>query len=203
MYKRHRPDKARLYAIAESQQGLFTTKQVKTCGYAENTHPYHVRQGHWIRERRGIYRLALFPVSEEEQLVLWSLWSMNRKEEPQGVYSHATALSIHDFTDVMPEKLHLTVTKSFRRFHEPPAVLVLHKAVLAENEVELRHGYAVTTPLRTLFDVATDESIPDGLLEQAVRDALRTGLVPRAQLKKHAAAYPERLRRIVDTETAQ
>ena len=99
MYKRHRPDEARLYAIAESQQGLFTTKQVKTCGYAENTHPYHVRQGHWIRERRGIYRLALFPVSEEEQLVLWSLWSMNRKEEPQGVYSHATALRQRDRRD--------------------------------------------------------------------------------------------------------
>lgn len=203
MRKRHSPDKAKLYAIAESQQGLFTTKQVKTCGYAENTHPYHVRQGHWIRERRGIYRLALFPVSEEEQLVLWSLWSINRNKEPQGVYSHATALSIHDLTDVMPKKLHMTVPRSFRRFHEPPAVLVLHKADLAEDEVEWRRGFAVTTLLRTLVDAAIDESIPDDFITQAIRDALRTGLIPRAKLKEHAATYPERLRRMVDTETTQ
>ncbi len=78
---------------AEAQSWLFTTKQAKACGYAENTHPYHMQRGHWLRERRVIYRLALFPVSDEEPVVLWSLWSANRHEQPQGVFSHATALA--------------------------------------------------------------------------------------------------------------
>jgi hypothetical protein len=50
----------RLYEVAEHQQGLFTTKQAKAAGRAENTRPYHVQAGNWIPEHRGIYRLALF-----------------------------------------------------------------------------------------------------------------------------------------------
>jgi predicted transcriptional regulator of viral defense system len=111
--KRGTPDSAKLYGIAEGQQGLFTAKQAKACGYADNTHPYHVRAGHWIREHRGIYRLERFPASDEEQLVLWSLWSANRREVPQGVYSHATALAIHELSDAMPAKLHMTVPPAY------------------------------------------------------------------------------------------
>ena len=196
MLERGRPDQAKLYGIAEAQSGLFTTKQAKACGYAENTHPYHVKRGHWLRERRGIYRLALFPVSDEEQLVLWSLWSANRSEQPQGVFSHATALAIHDLSDAAPDKLHLTVPKTFRRFHEPPAVLVLHKDDLIAEEIENRRGYAVTTPLRTLRDVAADDASSDELIEQALRDALRAGLVSRTALARAAASFPERLRRL-------
>ncbi len=197
---RRRPDQARLYEIAEAQLGLFTTKQAKACGYAENTHPYHVRRGHWLRERRGIYRLALFPASNEEQLVLWSLWSANRDEQPQGVFSHATALSIHDISDAAPDKLHLTVPRTFRRFHEPPAILILHKADLAEEEIEARRGYAVTTPLRTLRDVAADQANTDELITQAVRDALRAGLVSRTALKKGISSFPARFRKVVLAE---
>ncbi|MHC4883451.1 MAG: type IV toxin-antitoxin system AbiEi family antitoxin domain-containing protein [Planctomycetota bacterium] len=185
------PDKTELYHLAESQQGLFTTKQAKACGYAENTHHYHVGCGHWIRERRGIYRLALFPVSAEEQFVLWSLWSSNRNEEVQGVYSHATALAIHELSDIMPDRLHMTVPKSFRRFKEPPAVLILHKTKLTPDEIELRQGYSITTPLRTLKDISEDVAIPDDIIEQAVRDAFRSGIITKAMLT--AATLPSRL----------
>jgi len=78
----------RLYGIAEGQQGFFTTKQAKVAGFAENTHPYHVQAGNWIREHRGIYRLGSFPRGERPDLILWSLWSRNRGEAAQGVYSY-------------------------------------------------------------------------------------------------------------------
>ena len=69
----------RLYEIAEGQQGFFTTKQAKAAGFAENTHPYHVQAGNWIREHRGIYRLASFPRGERPDLMLWSLWGRSAK----------------------------------------------------------------------------------------------------------------------------
>jgi predicted transcriptional regulator of viral defense system len=47
--------------------------------------------------------------------MLWWLWSKNREGVSQGVYRHETALSLHDLTDLMPSKLHMTVPKSFRR----------------------------------------------------------------------------------------
>ena len=48
----------------------------------------------WIREHRGIYRLADFPTTERPDLMLWYLWSKNRQEIPEGIYSHETALSL-------------------------------------------------------------------------------------------------------------
>ena len=40
--------------------------------------------------------------------MVWQLWSRNRQGEPQGVFSHATALSLHELSDVMPAKLHMS-----------------------------------------------------------------------------------------------
>ena len=99
MRKERKEAAKRLYEIAEGQQGFFTTKQAKAAGFAENTHPYHVQAGNWIREYRGIYRLASFPRGKRPDLMLWSLWSRNRAEAAQGVYSHQTALSLHDLSD--------------------------------------------------------------------------------------------------------
>src|SRR5436305_12854173 len=70
----------RLYAMAETLSGFFTTKQAKAAGYAENTHAYHVQVGNWVREHRGIYRLAHFPQNDRPDLMLWWLWSRNRQE---------------------------------------------------------------------------------------------------------------------------
>jgi hypothetical protein len=50
----------RLHEIAQSQQGFFTAKQALRSGFAEKTHSHHVNAGNWIREHRGIYRLADF-----------------------------------------------------------------------------------------------------------------------------------------------
>ena len=89
----------RIYEVAEDQQGLFTTKQAKAAGFADNTHPYHVQAGNCIRHR-SIYRLALFPATEHPDLVQWALWSRNRREETGGgVYSHETALSLWELSE--------------------------------------------------------------------------------------------------------
>ncbi|MHB8389605.1 MAG: type IV toxin-antitoxin system AbiEi family antitoxin domain-containing protein [Acidobacteriaceae bacterium] len=53
-----------LYRIAEVQGGYFTTKQATSLGYASNKRTYQVEAGNWLREHRGIYRLALFPEPE-------------------------------------------------------------------------------------------------------------------------------------------
>ena len=180
----------RLYGIAEGQQGFFTTKQAKTAGFAENTHPYHVQVGNWIREHRGIYRLASFPQGERPDLMLWSLWSRNRGEAGQGVYSHETALSLHDISDVMPAKLHMTVPRSFRRNSEIPRVLVLHLADLPQSDIGVAHGVRVTRPMRTIIDVLAGGEMPLATLRQALLEGLRRGLIRRSEIaeaRKHLA----------------
>jgi len=180
----------RLYETAEGQQGFFTTKQAKAAGFAENTHPYHVQAGNWIREHRGIYRLSSFPQGERPDLTLWSLWSRNRGEAVQGAYSHQTALSLHDLSDVMPAKLHITVPKSFRRNSEIPRVLVLHFADLPPNDMGAVHGVRVTKAMRTILDLLEGGEVPLATLRQALREGLRRGLIRRSEIaeaRKHFA----------------
>src|SRR5207244_1021307 len=91
-----------LFQTAEPQQGLFTAQQAEEAGYLRTNHVYHVKTGDWIREERGIYRLALFPQTRDQQRTTYALWSKNRKGEIQGVYSHETALAHYELSDVNP-----------------------------------------------------------------------------------------------------
>ena len=180
----------RLYEIAEAQQGFFTTKQAKAAGFAENTPPYHVQAGNWIREHRGIYRLASFPRGERPDLMLWSLWSRNRREIAQGVYSHQTALSLHNLSEVMPAKLHMTVPRSFRRNSEIPRVLVLHLADIVQSNIRAADGVRVTLPMRTILDLVEGGEMPPATLRQALSEGLRRGLIRRSEIAEAAEHNP-------------
>jgi predicted transcriptional regulator of viral defense system len=115
--------------------------------------------------------------------MVWQLWSRNRQDEPQGVFSHATALALHELSDVMPAKLHMTVPPGFRRMVAIPEVLRLHRARLADRDIQTIDGVRVTTPLRTLLDVIAEGAIAQELLVQTVDQALRRGAVMRRQLE--------------------
>jgi predicted transcriptional regulator of viral defense system len=56
------------------------------------------------RLRRGIYRIARFPPTENEDLIVIWLWSRR-----DGVFSHDTALSLHQLSDALPTRYHITV----------------------------------------------------------------------------------------------
>jgi predicted transcriptional regulator of viral defense system len=175
----------RLYRTAEAQQGYFTYRQALQAGYSSPSLVYHVSTGAWVREYRGLYRLARFPVSPDGHYVLWTLWSCSRDGEPQGVYTHQTALSIHELSDVMPAKLHMTVPPSFRRNAAIPKVIVLHKSDVSPVEVEQRQGYRVVRPLRAVAELLRDGTESRDRLQQALSDGLRRGIIARTELEAH------------------
>ena len=146
----------RLYDVASGQGGYFTSRQALDAGHGDNLHPYHVRAGNWVRERRGVYRLTQFPQPSRPDLIVLQLWSRNRQDEPQGVFSHTTALTLHDLSDAMPVKVDMTVPPGFRRMAAIPGVLRLHRGSVPKRDVETIDGVRVTTPLRTLIDVIVD-----------------------------------------------
>jgi hypothetical protein len=171
-----------LFEIVEGQQGYFTAKQAADSGYQLGSQAHHVKSGNWLRVERGIYRLGRFPQSDEEQLVIYALWSRNRAGQPEGVYSHQTALSIHELSDVNPAKLHMTVPTSFRRQAKTPKLLVLHRARLEGREVEQRQGFAVTRALRAVVDLATNESVSRDIIVQALVEGRRKGIITGREL---------------------
>lgn len=168
---------AALSAVAQDQQGYFTTKQAIEAGYADNTHTYHVRTGNWERARRGVYRLAHLPAPEDGQMMVWLLWSRGRDEQPTAAVSHQSALSLFELGDFNPAKIHLIVPPTFRRNSRLPKTVVLHRAKLVPGEVTQLRGLSICRPFRAVCDVA--ESDPNAIddLRQCAKDARRKGLI--------------------------
>lgn len=175
---------AELFRIAAAQGGYFTAGQAKSAGFSDNNHIFHVRSGSWIREWRGIYRLARFPLREDSQYSLWGIWSSGRLSEANGTYSHETALSLFGLSDLQPAKIHMTVPRGYRRHGRIPGVLVLHHADLGKEEWEERNGYRVTRPFRTLIDLVRAGTVSPEFIRQAVDEALAKGCLTRAQFRK-------------------
>lgn len=173
----------RLYETASAQGGYFTAKQAQEAGYAKSTHSYNVKAGNWIREHRALYRMANYPAPERPDLILWSLWSSNREGKPQGVYSHQTALSVHDLSDLNPSKIHMTVPLNFRRSGPIPKALVLHRSALVKEEIQAMHGYAVTRPLRAIADLLALNTVQLDHMQQAVQQAFQRGLITDSSLE--------------------
>ena len=162
----------KLFDVALQQEGYFTAKQAFRCGYSYRLQSYHRKQGTWREVDRGVFRLVNYPNSQNEDLVRWSLWSFNRAGFPQAVLSHETALSLHEMGDVMPAHIHLTVPPAFRK--RPSGGCVIHKASLDSKFIEKRQGFNITTPLKTIIDVAMGNLSMDEL-EKAIRDGIRKG----------------------------
>jgi predicted transcriptional regulator of viral defense system len=116
--------------------------------------------------------------------MLWYLWSQNREAIPEGTYSHSTALSLHELSDLMPAKLHMTVPKTFRRNSTIPEILVLHHANLDKADVQEMHGVRVTRSLRTIVDLLRNGNVDRSQLKLAVDEALRRGLIARRDVAR-------------------
>lgn len=172
------PDWNRLYEVAAGQEGLFTTEQALGAGYSPQLLVHYVRNGRIRRLRRGIYRLVHFPAGEHEDLVERWLWS-----EQQGVLSHQTALALHELSDVLPARVHLTLPDAWRaRRLRVPRDVVLHHADVPAAERSWIGAVPITSPARTLRDCAAEHLAPD-LLRQALDQALARGLVARREVR--------------------
>ncbi len=185
----------RLFEVAAEQAGYFTAKQARETGYDYRLQHYHRERGNWIPAGHGLYRLRQYPEVGDGELVRLSLWSRDRGGRLQTVVSHETALRLHDLTDLMPGLVHLSVPKGFRK--EPPKGVVLHKVRFDEGDVEDRRGYRVTTPLRTILDVARSPRVSPEHLEAAVAEALERGLVRRKRLRDALETLEDEERRSI------
>ena len=184
-----RPDSQRLYELAEGQAGYFSASQARELGFGSDLISYHVKQGNFLRAARGIYRLRRFPASPFEDLIVASL-----RAGPRAAVSHETALAVYGLSDLMPAQIHLIVPRTKSRRLKG---LKLHRHRLGEDEVTRRDGVQVTTPIRTLLDVAA-AGVSEEQVAQAVLDALRRGVVQQSELLAAAWSRGGRARKVIE-----
>jgi len=173
----------RLFNLASEQAGYFTAAQAKDVGYSYQAQAHHVAAGNWMRIERGLFRLAEWLPDVHDDLVRWSLWSRGR-----GVVSHETALAVHGVGEFESARVHLTVPLEFTMRDDAVA---LHHGELAADDIQERTGFRVTTPARSLIDVAA--AAPDeDQLARAVDDARKRGLFVVRLLRSRAEAVDPR-----------
>src|SRR6266508_240259 len=114
------PDHQRLFEVASEQGGYFTTDQSAGCGFSRASLSYHARRGRFLRVRRGLYRLAQYPASPREEVL--TAWLAAGRDE--AVVSHESALDILGLSDVVPDRVHLTVPRSKRYRPTAPGVAI-------------------------------------------------------------------------------
>lgn len=180
-YRDGRTAYRRLLATAQRQAGYVTARQARRAGFGYSHLACHVGAGNLRREGHGLYRLPEVPRSAHDQFVRLVPWSRGRDDRPRAVVSHDTALMLHELSDALPSRVHLSVPAGFRK--RAPRGCVLQVARLAADDTEAWEGLRVTTPLRTLLDVADEGQLSREQLGRAVEDALARGLVRRRQLE--------------------
>lgn len=172
-----RPDWDKLFSLAMAQEGHFTTGQAGMSGYSPQLLAKYLRNGKVTRVQRGIYRLVHFPPCDNEQLVVFWLWSGR-----EGVFSHATALAMHRLSDLMPARIHMTLPTAWaKRRIDKPRILSVHYADLPEAEVIRTRVVPVTSVARTMSDCVTTRVSPEFLLD-ARAQAMALGLLRPGEL---------------------
>jgi predicted transcriptional regulator of viral defense system len=168
------PDWDRLYEVAAAQDGHFTASQARKAGYYRQRLAKHLTSGRIRRVRRAIYRMVHFPAGEHEDLTVLWLWSAKA-----GVFSHETALGLHELSDALPSRAHLTLPLDWRRRRlRLPRGLILHHADLAATERGWVGPIPVTSPERTLRDCAA-AAVEPRLVRDAFEQAADRGLIRR------------------------
>lgn len=173
-----RPRKNELRELSVEQAGYFSLSQARDCGISKQLLQYMISIGEVVKELRGLYRWAHYPTSEEDELILFWLWS-----NCEGIYTHETALFLYQLSDLLPVHIHMTLPLSWRRKRlKLPGPLKLHYASIQEEDKAWFGSVQITKPLKTIADCAREHLSPEWL-SQAITEALERGLFTMRQLR--------------------
>jgi predicted transcriptional regulator of viral defense system len=190
-------DQDGLYRLAEAQAGYFTAQQAVNAGMDRSTLRHHARPGgRYERIRRGLYRLRHFPSSPHEHVV--AAWLPLR--DAGAVVSHESALELHELSDVIPDAVHLSLSRS-ERGQRRRAGVQLHTLSRPPEKAEVREiaGVPVTSAERTIVDALEAGAQPEQI-EMAIRQALERGLTTPRRLRAMASTRPARVRRFLERD---
>jgi predicted transcriptional regulator of viral defense system len=166
-----------LFRIAEAQEGFFNATQAKEAGCSQQLLGRYLASGKVERVQRAIYRIVHFPRGENEDLIALWLWSKN-----EGVFSHETALFLHQLSDALPTRAHLTLPQAWaRRVVKPPPRVILSYSDLPDEDRAWHGPVPVTAVRRTLAD-CLHAGVSAELVAQASAEAAERGLISPAEV---------------------
>lgn len=173
-----------IWQRAAAQHGVVTRAQLRSAGLSDSQVSYRVRTKRLHRIHRGVYavghrRLAL----EGRRMAALLACGQN------AVMSHRTAGDAWDIRRSASGRIDVTVPARARRLPPPP--VTLHRSDLRHGaETTTCGGIPVTTPARTLLDLAA--VLPRSSLERAMERAETLRLFDLTSVQAVLLAHPRR-----------
>jgi very-short-patch-repair endonuclease len=174
-----------LAELARRQHGVVTKQQLEALGFARSTIPEWARVGRLHRLHRGVYAVGHTALSWEARCLAAVL------ARPGSVASHRTAAWIHGLLRYRPGTIHLTAPTRQRAKRD----FVVHYARLDPEDHLFVDGIRVTSPARTVLDMAAKE--PRWKLDRMLKLADDRKLLDRRRFEALAArtgGHPGRAR---------
>ena len=156
------------------QCGVVTRRQLLGRGLPAHRLDRLVQSRRLVVIRRGLYQIG--PVPAPRGLEMAALLAGG----PRSRISHGTAAALHGLRDASCARA-VEITTSRRTRCTIPGVITHRIGELRDDEVLVLDGLRVTTPARTLLDIAGELSSRD--VEQAIASAMRRGLAIRAEMR--------------------
>lgn len=164
---------ARSMRAAASQRGLLQRAQVLAAGMSDDQIARRLRNGTWVKVLPRVYRQSSTPESWDQLLLAACL-------SAEGVASGRSAGALYQLDGCPAGVIEVTSHRHVRLGRGA----ILHRSRLQRADVCEIAGLPVTTPARTIVDLAA--SLDSDCLERVVDDALRRGLTSPARIERVA-----------------
>jgi very-short-patch-repair endonuclease len=186
-----------VWALARRQHGVVSRAQLQERGLGRHEIEHRLRTGRLHRVRKGVYAVGRPELTGRGRWMAAVLACGS-----QAVVSHETALALWGLGPDRGSMIHVSVPAQFDR--RPPGVAVHRPGRLEPSDVTLRQRIPVTTPARTLIDLAA--VLPARHVEAAVNAADKLDLLTPDRLRAELDRRPGqrgvgRLRRLLDRRT--
>jgi very-short-patch-repair endonuclease len=176
--------------LATRQGGVVGRRQLVALGLEQTDIDYRVKLGRLRVYYRGVYAVGHEALQLRGRLVAALLIA-----GPGAAISHRAAGGLYKMLPSMPPFVEITTTT--KRHRNRPG-LVFHHATTIETQ--LRHGLPLTTPARTLRDLAATRPYQE--LERACSEALVLGLITSDELTRQTGPGSAVLKRLVSDGVA-
>jgi hypothetical protein len=187
----------RAWELAERQHGLLTRQQLLSLGYGRRAIEHRIRRGRLHRVGRGVYAVGRPPNTLRQR---WMAAVLACGKE--ATLSHRSAGHLWGMLASSPARVEVSV----RGNRNPcrPGIRGMRRPGLGAIEVTEVDGIPVTTPFRTLLDLATE--LRPERLERAVNEADKLDLIDPDTLREELGRrVGERgtpaLRRLLDRDS--
>jgi hypothetical protein len=172
---------AELARLAGRQHGVVATRQLSALGLARGGVAARARAGRLHRVHRGVYAVGHTVLTVNGRRMAAVLAA-----GPGAVLSHASAAALWDIRPTSATRIDVSVRSAGGRAKRPG--LRIHRTpTLQTDEITAHQGIRVTSPARTLLDLAS--SLPRRALERALDEAEIRDLYDRRALEAVALAH--------------